>query len=416
MLRVERFRHWRSFVWMQLLLICIAVAVTSVLWATNIRPAITNILIYTFCLGNFSTVVIARFQVFYANREFPYNWLSYLFVLLLVTPIAFAIPASIIYVTIDRPSVNFWAYLQSGWKFPFIVNIIFGVVFYVYREMKETLETRNRELERVVEVESSERVSHDRELQRAREIQQALLPSVIPQVDGFEVAAAWFPARLVGGDYFDVIPLGKQRLGICIADVVGKSVSAALLMASVQATVRAFASDAPSPAQLCDRINKVLCSNIASDKFVTLLYGVLEGDTGHFEFCNAGHLEPVLVRGDGKSMVLRGGNLVLGVLPEAIYENANVEMGAGDRMVLFTDGITEAEQLEEEFGERRIIEIAVGHAKRGAEEMKDILMKHVDDFCGSQLRDDATLVVIAAMETAAVVGRTSQRKASGSDA
>ncbi len=122
----------------------------------------------------------------------------------------------------------------------------------------------------------AERELQEEELNRAREIQQALLPKEIPQIEGFEVARTWEPARIVGGDYFDVIRLGQRKLGICIADVVGKSVPAALLMANVQATVRAFASESASPSWLCSRVNSVLCANIASEKFVTLFYGVLD--------------------------------------------------------------------------------------------------------------------------------------------
>ena len=107
------------------------------------------------------------------------------------------------------------------------------------------------------------------------------MPKELPQLTEFEVAGAWEPAQVVGGDYYDVIRLGKDKLAICIADVVGKGVSAALLMANVQASVRAFAAETASPAYVCSRINSVLCANIAAGKFVTLFYGVRAA-----EFCN----------------------------------------------------------------------------------------------------------------------------------
>lgn len=404
----------RELSWLQVLLTCIALAVTGLLWATNARPNIVNVLIYTFCLGNFSTITVSSLVPVCDRRKFPYNWILYLSILLLVTPVSYAIPSLIIYRFVDHPAVKVWDYLLSGWKFPFIINLIFGIVFRFYQRTKDVLETRNRELEKVVEVESSERESHDRELKRAREIQQALLPRVIPQIDGFEVAAAWLPARVVGGDYFDVIPLGGNKLGICIADVVGKSVSAALLMASVQATVRAFATETASPAEVCDRINKVLCNNIGADKFVTMFYGVLDGDCGKLTYCNAGHLEPVLVDAHRNKSSLSGGGLVLGVVSDAMYENASVELPAGARLVLFTDGITEAERLDhEEFGELRVAEIACRHVGSPGEELKAALLREVDGFCGSQLRDDATLIVIAALDTvssAAFHGHSTLRK------
>jgi sigma-B regulation protein RsbU (phosphoserine phosphatase) len=400
----------RELAWMQLLFLGNAVAVAGVLWASNIHPELLIVLVYAMMLGNFVTFFILACTPMIDAHRFPYDWFAFMGLLILVTPIAVAIPTAIIYFFIAKSNSSLWNFFVSGWRFPSIVTVIFGVVFNLYRQTKQNLERRNRELEKVVEVESSERVSHDREMQRAREIQQGLLPTTFPQVEGFEVAAAWQPARLVGGDYYDVIPLGPQRLGICIADVVGKSVSAALLMASVQASVRAFATDASSPAQLCDRINKVLCNNIASDKFVTLFYGELDAANGLLEYCNAGHLEPVVVRSDGEAEVLRGGGLVLGVLPTAKYENASVDLSCGDRMVLFTDGISEAETVAcEEFGEQRVMDLVRQNLQLTAEQLKSLLLQRVDEFCGSQLRDDATLIVIAALEPVGAAGAGGSR-------
>src|SRR5208282_4456869 len=152
---------------------------------------------------------------------------------------------------------------------------------------KERLEKKNVELQKSVEISAAQLEVQEQELERAREIQQSLLPTNIPQIAGFEVATAWQPARMVGGDYFDVLQLGENRLGICIADVSGKGVSAALLMANVQATVRAFARDTESPARVCSRVNSVLCGNIATGKFVTFFYGVLDGAAHTLEYCNA---------------------------------------------------------------------------------------------------------------------------------
>ena len=139
-------------------------------------------------------------------------------------------------------------------------------------------------MKHAVELEIAERELHGQELQQAREIQQSLLPKGIPQVSGFEIEGAWEPASVVGGDYYDVIKLSETKLGICIADVVGKSVSAALLMANVQASVRAFATDSTAPSALCSRVNSVLCANIATGKFVTLFYAVLDAASGNLHY------------------------------------------------------------------------------------------------------------------------------------
>ncbi len=158
----------------------------------------------------------------------------------------------------------------------------------------------------------------EQELQRAREIQQSLLPKKIPQLAGFEVAGAWRPARTVSGDYYDVFKLDDHKLGVCIADVVGKGVSAALLMANVQAAVRAFAGSAESPAQLCAKVNSLLCENLATGKFVTFLYGVLDSETRTLEYCNAGHVYPILISA-GATRTLDRGGAALGVFPKWEY-------------------------------------------------------------------------------------------------
>jgi sigma-B regulation protein RsbU (phosphoserine phosphatase) len=234
------------------------------------------------------------------------------------------------------------------------------------------------------------------EMQRAREIQQSLLPKEIPQLEGFEVAAAWRPAREVSGDYYDVFKLDEHRLGVCIADVVGKGVAAALLMANVQAAVRAYASSAENAAQLCTKVNRLLCENLATGKFVTFLYGVLNNETRTFDYCNAGNVCPVLVsQGTVRSIAV--GGAVLGVFPEWQYESANLALGPGDRLLLVTDGITEAsDAAEQEFGEEKLAEAALRHSKRTSAEMSRLLLEEVSAFCDSHFHDDATLLVIAA--------------------
>jgi sigma-B regulation protein RsbU (phosphoserine phosphatase) len=236
----------------------------------------------------------------------------------------------------------------------------------------------------------------DQELQRAREIQRSLLPKMIPQIPGFEVAAAWLPARTVSGDYFDVMRLGERRVGICIADVVGKGVSAALLMANVQAAVRAFANESESAARLCTRVNRLLCENIATGKFVTFLYGVLDSDARTFQYCNAGHLYPILAS-SGATRMLEEGGAVLGVFPDWRYEDSSIKFNAGDRLLLFTDGITEATDVnEQEFEETSIATCAQANIGLAASELNSRLMAQVTAYCGNQFQDDATLLVIAA--------------------
>ncbi len=193
-----------------------------------------------------------------------------------------------------------------------------------------------------------------------------------------------------------MLRLGDHRLGICIADVVGKGVSAALLMANVQAAVRAFAGDSESPAQVCAKVNLLLHENIATGKFVTFLYGILDGETHTFQYCNAGHLYPILVSGGSVRMLEQGG-AVLGVFPAWIYEDSTVELRAGDRLLLFTDGITEASDANgQEFEETSIATFAKANSTLSAKELNSRLLAKVTAFCDAQFRDDATLLVIAA--------------------
>jgi sigma-B regulation protein RsbU (phosphoserine phosphatase) len=354
------------------------------------------VLVYTLCIGNLISYAIGRLEFVYSKRPFPYNWLIFLLVMLALTVPIYLVSTTFVWLIARPASLTLVNLLRMEWKFTFLVILVFGVISFLYHNTKERLEQRNVELQHSVESGAARLEMQEQELQRAREIQQSLLPSVIPQIPGFEVAGAWQPASMVSGDYYDVLRLGGHRLGICIADVVGTGVSAALLMANVQAAVRAFASDAESPAQVCGKVNRLLCENIARGKFVTFLYGILDADAHTFQYCNAGHLYPILVS-DGSSSMLEQGGAVLGVFPEWVYENSMVELRAGDRLLLFTDGITEAADAEErEFEEASIAAFAKANRTLGANDLTVRLLAQVTAFCGAHFRDDATLLVIAA--------------------
>jgi len=231
------------------------------------------------------------------------------------------------------------------------------------------------------------------EMRDAVAAQNALLPK-IPRIAGCDVAMAWQPAREVSGDYLDLIPLGGSQLGIAVGDVAGKGVAAALVMSNLQAAVRAVAPEEAAPERLLQRINRTTCRNVPGNRFITLFYGVLEGR--RLRYSNAGHPAPVLVRADGTAIRLAADGAVLGVLPDWTYEAAEVELRAGDRLVLFTDGIVEAENAAgAEFGEERLLEAVQAHRAENATALKQRLMDAVSGFAGAGLQDDATLVVVA---------------------
>ncbi|HEY7058336.1 MAG TPA: SpoIIE family protein phosphatase, partial [Vicinamibacterales bacterium] len=201
-----------------------------------------------------------------------------------------------------------------------------------------------------------------RELAEALKIQKRLLPQQVPQIDGWELAVSWQPASGVGGDCFDTIRLGDTRLAVSIADVVGKGIPAALLMSNLQAAVRAFASEVVEPRELCHQVNRILCGNIAEGRFISFFYAVLEATTGTLVYANAGHYFPMLVSADGSVERLGTGGPVLGVIQNADYEQGRVTIASGDRLVLFTDGLTEARNRDdEEYGEPRLLEALIEH-------------------------------------------------------
>lgn len=387
------------FLRQQQLYIAIAVAVYATFWA--IQPQKSNAivtLLYSLCLCNFTVLMQNRLAFVYANRPPVLYWTLYLTLLAVLSPIMVAIATAVVVFLYSGPGASFWPQLRDGWKFSLVATLIFGIASQIYHRTKHRLERHNRELEQKVHIEIAQRELQEQELERAREIQQSLLPKAIPQVPGYEITGLWEPARVVGGDYFDVIKLSDSKLAICIADVVGKSVSAALLMASVQASVRAFATEWGSPSQLCARINSVLCSNIASGKFVTLFYGVLDAQRNTLRYTSAGHLSPILIKACGSATQLENGGALLGVFPDWKYEDSITELSAGDRVLLFTDGITEAARPSgEEFGEARLIAAIQSMLDQDPATLQARLLGEIKEFCNSQLQDDATLIVISAL-------------------
>ena len=394
------------FLRQQVLYIAIAAVTCAIFWAIGIQINPATALVYSLGIGNLLPPATSRLQFLHAKRPFPWNFLILLPIVAVLAVPVYVITSVVVW-WIAPPSPQTLSHLlRTGWKFPFLVIFVFAIVSFLYRNTKDRLDRRAIELQQTVERGTARLELQEQELERARDIQRSLLPKQIPQIPGFEVAGAWRPASAVSGDYYDVLRFGDRRLGICIADVGGKGVSAALLMANVQAAVRAFASDAESPAQVCGKVNRLLCENIATGKFVTFLYGILDAETRTFRFSNAGHLYPILVSaatvsnapGSASSVrTLEQGGAVLGVFPSAAYEDTTIELRPGDRLLLFTDGITEATDANGlEFEETGIAAFAQANAALSAADLDDRLLAHVTAFCGANFHDDATLLVIAA--------------------
>ncbi len=254
---------------------------------------------------------------------------------------------------------------------------------------------RKRRQQRRLEAESRTVNEHlQQELTDSQEIQQALLPKELPSLNGFEIAVAWKPASAVGGDYFDVLKFSERHTGICIADVAGKGMPAALLMSNMQAVLKSVASDIVAPGDLCARVNNVICHNIVAHRFISSFYALLDTKSRRLSYANAGHCPPILMR-DGDCVRLKEGGPVLGIFPDRFYMQDEIELRAGDCLVLFTDGVTEARNAEgKEFGEGRLQDLlAVGH-KLHATELRDRIMAAVREFSAGIVDDDATLMVL----------------------
>ncbi len=239
----------------------------------------------------------------------------------------------------------------------------------------------------------------EREIAEAKAIQEKLLPRDIPQLPGYKIASAWQSARLVGGDYFDILPLDEKTLGICIADVAGKGMPAALLMSNLQAAVRGLSSPSLAPDLLCSRLNSIVYRNTDSDRFITFFYAHLDGPTRRLAYVNAGHNAPFVVRSDGSHERLREGGAVLGVFDSRNYEMGSVQLFPGDRVILFTDGVTEAcSPAGEEFGEARLLRLLEDHRKLSADELQAKILAVTSESSGGRWQDDATLLVLAVGE------------------
>jgi len=235
-----------------------------------------------------------------------------------------------------------------------------------------------------------------REVAEAVEIQRALLPKLMPRLEGMQIAAGWRPAGSLCGDYFDVLEFSEHQIGICVGDVAGKGLPAALLMSNLQATLKSCGSPEVRPADLCHRVNEIVYGNTNERRFISFFYGLLDARQRTFVYANAGHNPPLLIQRDGNSRPLTEGGGVLGVLTDQSYGQNKITLTAGDRLVFFTDGLTEAmNEAGEEFGECRLRELLINHRQLSAADLQATAMETVTDFCGGNFLDDVTMMVLA---------------------
>jgi sigma-B regulation protein RsbU (phosphoserine phosphatase) len=235
-----------------------------------------------------------------------------------------------------------------------------------------------------------------RELIETRELQENLLANTAPSaLAGFQIAIKWQPATTVGGDYVAAFDIDKDNVALCVADVVGKGLPAALLMSNFQAGLKSLAAQRLSPAELSTQLNRVLYSNIPLHKFITAFYGVVNIPEHTLSFTNAGHNPPLLVHANGECERLDDGGSVLGAFSEQRYAQGEIKLRSGDRLLMFTDGLSEAvDTTGEQFGEERLTELMRKHRHQTAEELKQILFNAAEQFCGHAFCDDAAVMVV----------------------
>ena len=246
--------------------------------------------------------------------------------------------------------------------------------------------------------EALRKYKQEHEIEEAIAVQRRLMPSGLPEVPGIDLAAVCQPAGAVAGDYFDVLQLG-DKLGICIADVIGKGLPAALMMSNLQAAVKVTAAGWVKPSELCRRVNGLACRNGAVDKFISFFYALYDPKTRQLIYSNAGHNPPIVVRANGEHVLLDTPDVVLGQMPDWQYQDAEFTLEPGDRVVLYTDGITEAGGEDgEEFGEERLRAVFQGDPGTRATDLLARLMSKVGEHCRHSFADDATCLIISVDE------------------
>ena len=250
------------------------------------------------------------------------------------------------------------------------------------------------QLVREQEAEAATRQRFEQELEVARLIQQNFLPKELPDLPGWQVAAYYRPAREVGGDFYDVIPLPDGRVGFVVGDVTDKGVPAALVMSATRSVLRASAQRLIEPGVVLERVNEHLCPDMPEKMFVTCLYGVLDPATGLLRFANAGHDLPYVKTADGV-VELRARGMPLGLMPGMDYEEKEAVLQPGESVLLHSDGVVEAHDPDRDmFGFPRLKETVAGAP--GGQELIDRVISELEAFTGpdSEQEDDITMVTL----------------------
>jgi serine phosphatase RsbU (regulator of sigma subunit) len=252
---------------------------------------------------------------------------------------------------------------------------------------------------RLAEMERAKQIMA-RDLDQAAEIQQGYLPTVAPAITGLDLAGHNAPCRTVGGDYYDFFPYEGSRVAMVLGDVSGKGMPASLLMMGLQARVQALAEEPRNLAHVMTRLNRLTSANCPANRFITVFFCILNGETGELTFCNAGHNPPLIIRASGKHEKLEGGGPVIGILPFIEYQEYHNSLAVGDTLVIYSDGVTEASDASDDEFETDRLARAVAKARHlPATGIVDAIKQAVTDHvAGAPQSDDITIMVARRVE------------------
>lgn len=244
--------------------------------------------------------------------------------------------------------------------------------------------------------EALEKKKLEQELDLAHDIQQKLLPRIFPEISGYDIHGLNIAAQAVGGDYYDFVELDQNSLLFALGDVSGKGMAAALLMANLQASLRAQAEITSQIIQLTSTLNNHICNSTSSTQYITFFSGVLDVKNNEIKFCNAGHNPPLLIKNNGDTELLKGGGIPLGFIPDTVYSESVIMIEKGDILVVFSDGIIETfDKDENEFGESRLADLLHDLKSLGSKEISENIINALKDFtAGSPAADDVTLLIL----------------------
>jgi len=258
-----------------------------------------------------------------------------------------------------------------------------GVLGLLLYRLQQQLNASRRELAR-----------KEAEMSIAHEVQRALFPRHMPSGAGLEFAAICIPAGGISGDYYDALQLPDGRQVFAIADISGKGISAALIMANLQALLRVLATSGPDPGEVCRRLNEHLHQVTDASKFATFFYADWQPGNRRLTYVNAGHNAPILLGNQRRQRLDRGG-APLGMFPNAEFQTGEVFLYPGELLVLYSDGVTEAANgKKEEFGEQRLESLVDAHCEKSLQEIQRIVLAAVQEWTANQLEDDLTLLLI----------------------